>query len=154
MFTINIKRLLYYLVPTVKRYLPSGELMLRVRWWQYLFAPLMAVMRNYDERRKSDILRANVTTELVVFQYYLRKVTGDLLLVIEPASMPGEFMSLSTSEVTTAVFIGNEPVNGMYIGTQGVGAWQVRYVTANPLLIKKELKTYLPAGLTCEVVAA
>lgn len=153
MFTINIKRLLFYLAPPIKRYLSDGTLMLRVRWWQYLFAPLMDVMRSYDQQRKLDILRANVTTELVVFQSFLRKITGDELLVIEPPLMPGIFISLSTSSIPTDVFIGTEPDNGVYISNEGSGHWNI-VSNADPLLIKKELKTYLQAGMTCEVNAA
>lgn len=157
MLSINVKRLLFYMLPPVKRYLSTGSLMLRVRWWQYLCNPLVLAMRSYDLRRKYDVLKANVTTELVVFQNYLRKVTGDDALLIAPPGESGIYVSLSSAIAQTNIYIGNSdgsPSGGLFINMQHSQGWVLIYQTADPQLIKKELDNYLLLGLTCNVQAS
>jgi len=141
------------LLPPAKRYLPNGDLMLRVRWWQYLFQPLVATMTKYTDQRKLNVLKANVTTELIVFQNYLRHITNDNALVVVPPSESGIYVSLNTSVIPNGVFVGKNN-NGVFIGTKNTASWQILYTTANILLIERELQTYIIAGFNCEVKQA
>lgn len=154
-YTINIKRFLFYFLAPAKRYLPTGELMLRLKWWQYLFAPLMGVFSQYDTLRKKQRLQANTTSELAIFEHYLRKVCNDEAIVVHYPEENGMYAGNALATFPRGVYVDRfadgELSKGVFVGLRNSHLWNITYSTADMQRIRKEMSIYLLSGVQCDL---
>lgn len=150
MFDININRLLFYLLAPVKRYLPTGELTLRVRWWQYLFSPLKGLLRLAAIKRKTQFEKAALVAERNGLIQHLKKITDDYGIEIVSPERKGVFVSSSSVVNQTGLYTGDIE-GGVYVGTPKGEAWTIIYTTADVGKLKKELGDLIFAGIYHDV---
>ena len=147
--TINVKRLLFYMLPPSKRYV-GDNLMLRVRWYQYLFQPMFLLIRSYEKKQVEHLIKANVTSEKMVLEWYLQSVTNDLSLQIIPGKDTGVFVGTSDADIINGIYVG--VMQGFFVGVARNKDWTVLVSDRDQLLVKKELAKYALAGVFYEII--
>lgn len=105
MFWLNYKRLIYYLLPPTKRKKTDGSLMLRASWWQYLITPMEYVMNLFHLYRIEAIIRANVTMQFYLLEWYLKREIDNSVYLSEPDD-GGFFISKHDATVTVPLTVG------------------------------------------------
>lgn len=116
MIHFNLKRLFFYWLAPVKRYLPDGRLMLRLRWWQYLVRPLDMRLSNYADFRTQSVIAANVTMQKIVLEWYLQDKI-DPSVTIARAHDSGVYVSRSDAPVPKSLIAGLSPnETGVFVG--------------------------------------
>ena len=159
MIHLLFRRLMYYLLPPTKRKNTDGSLMLRTNWWYYLFKPMEDLMSSFHNNRIEYIIRNNVTSQMIVLEWYLKRQINSNIYLNKPLDS-GVFVSLGNEGVLTPLNVGLElySEDGVYIGldSEFIDVSLIVFVPTGLLIsdlerIKIILKQYLFADITYKI---
>lgn len=154
MKTIDFRKLVFYFLPPGDRYLPdTSTLTTRVKWLQYLFAPLNRIMESFNDWRVETVIKNNVTGQTASLEWWLQKKFGagiriyhydDLGVYLAREDEGGQFgWDVSTSQENTFVAVAKI---GEVTRIQGVSFYVDVPNGINVDAVISELETYRIAG--------
>lgn len=161
MISINFRRLAYYLTPVTKRII-AGVVAFRVKWLQYILKPLDTLMQSYNNTRFEQIIKANVTGQVKLLQWYLNNLFDNELrrIRIYHASDGGYFIH-NHEESTPGYLLAYNEIEGggdtyIYLNSELLGVLNKFYIEVPPNVNNIELtgvvEKYKAAGKLFEII--